>query len=1418
MCGVDRSTNYCAGCVENDGIVVAKYDKNCDTHCFPCGCKFSKQWILEDNVTPPLGFIENSIGDGSWVTFEVCSEAENVGADVAVAGSCGVDTSTNYCAGCVRIDGKVQVRYDKNCPCATTVTTSTTLPCFPCGCKIKQKWLIKDEVTRPLIPIENSIGDGSWFTFDECFKAERIWAEMAVGGMCGVDPFTNFCAGCVENEGKVTAQYDKNCSVATTLTTSTTMPCFPCGCRKVQQWLDTDAVPPPIIPIENPSGDGSWLTFEECFKAENIGAEEAVGGQCGVDASANYCAGCVENEGKVEAVYDRNCPDPTTTTVTTSTTMNCFPCGCKITQKWLNEDAILPPLIPIENPTGDGSWVTFDECFRAESSWAGLAVGGMCGVDPSTNFCAGCVENDGKVLAKYDENCPVTHCFPCGCEAVQQWLVKDEVPPPLIPIENSIGDGSWLTFDKCFKAENIGAGLTVGGKCGVDPSTNFCAGCVENDGKVEAKYDKNCPGPTTTTVTTSTTIPCFPCGCKKLQLFLNEDAIPPPLIPIENPIGDGSWVTYLECFKAENIGAEVAVGGMCGVDRSTNYCAGCVENDGKLQAQYHKHCPGATFVTPGSCGGNFTSLTDAIDCTITGTTNTRTWDVEFDLIASNATVENDSVTVHTSGTTNATMIMSSFTLEFDSTKWANASDNISVTGEFEFNATNETVEDFPNRTFAGYLATFATEKTNGRTNDSGNLTNWTITVETSTTTTTTTTSTTSTCVEPTTATGDFTLVDGFGFTRLWRLTCPTGSRPNPATGNIAYCSDSGDVLPHVTCEVDPGCDGSDTVPIGGSAIGTTCDAVMAEGATCNAVCAGGLASNFGSFVCIGGQMRHTSYCPEQSTVVLTSLAEKIAASVLLVLGRELVEATFRKSLAVALAVPEQNVQSVRWTVAAASTGRRVLAAYTVSYEVILRGTDSIWDVMRRASTVIDRGSDANRAFTRSMLSGGLEIIAMEYVVSPQSFEQLVVRTFSGAIIPMPSMTDYFDFNSSNWTLEDNTVETTTSTSTKTTVQDDSERAHAVLTTNTTMARTRVTLGLTNTSFAVEEENDTETLTNGTDASHDTITITTSTSTTASSVTDEFDESTTLGLHVPCDSVPTDPNGMYTEADDSWPDGTWWLRCDQGYIPAGGQNMSRCLATGVLRLAGQCQLSSCNGKQAAADHAGVAGTTCWEEMLEGEKCELKCLEGWQARGFFVCAWSQLLGSPLCLDQARGVGAIAVDVAKVSGALDIYIEPLPLDDGRNDTALLMSGFATFLSIPLTDVAFVNVTTSRPGRRIAAGHNRRLSTFGLRASMLSVVYEVWVEDAPRAQQITSSLREIGYLNTYARSLFTLVLASKGYTVEDISATQLPWLSEDPRVRLYEEQSHADGLVQSGNSLRVFLSFALTVVWWCRTCAPTT
>merc|ERR1712032_1436129 len=91
--------------------------------------------------------------------------------------------------------------------------------------------------------------------------------------------------------------------------------------------------------------------------------------------------------------------------------------------------------------------------------------------------------------------------------------------------------------------------------------------------------------------------------------------------------------------------------------------------------------------------------------------------------------------------------------------------------------------------------------------------------------------------------------------------------PDPRIGSFLFCSNFEDIeFSSPACEVDPGCMGTDAIPTGSSAIGTTCGPVIGEGATCVTVC-DGTALAIGAFVCSSGQILHMSHCIDADYVV-----------------------------------------------------------------------------------------------------------------------------------------------------------------------------------------------------------------------------------------------------------------------------------------------------------------------------------------------------------------------------------------------------------------------------------------------------------------------------------------------------------------------------------------------------------------------
>merc|ERR1740123_1851995 len=83
-----------------------------------------------------------------WDTFDQCAEALNYGNDDY--GLCGVDSRTNYCAGCVTNSG-IKAKYDQRCPATTTTTTTSTTFLGPptCKCKYEGTTLPKETWAAP---------------------------------------------------------------------------------------------------------------------------------------------------------------------------------------------------------------------------------------------------------------------------------------------------------------------------------------------------------------------------------------------------------------------------------------------------------------------------------------------------------------------------------------------------------------------------------------------------------------------------------------------------------------------------------------------------------------------------------------------------------------------------------------------------------------------------------------------------------------------------------------------------------------------------------------------------------------------------------------------------------------------------------------------------------------------------------------------------------------------------------------------------------------------------------------------------------------------------------------------------------------------------------------------------------------------
>jgi len=124
---------------------------------------------------------------------------------------------------------------------------------------------------------------------------------------------------------------------------------------------------------------------------------------------------------------------------------------------------------------------------------------------------------------------------------------------------------------------------------------------------------------------------CVPCGCETQQQWVNaEDPTALGFVPLPG-IGllSGSWVTFERCKEALNYGEPIEEYGKCGVDRGTNFCAGCVKtmNGGieVVEAKYDQGCPPTTTTTVTTTTvTTITTTTTTVTTTTTITTTTTT--------------------------------------------------------------------------------------------------------------------------------------------------------------------------------------------------------------------------------------------------------------------------------------------------------------------------------------------------------------------------------------------------------------------------------------------------------------------------------------------------------------------------------------------------------------------------------------------------------------------------------------------------------------------------------------------------------------------------------------------------------------------------------------------------------------------------
>merc|ERR1712037_492808 len=145
--------------------------------------------------------------------------------------------------------------------------------------------------------------------------------------------------------------------------------------------------------------------------------------------------------------------------------------------------------------------------------------------------------------------------------------------------------------------------------------------------------------------------------------------------------------------------------------------------------------------------------------------------------------------------------------------------------------------------------------------------------------------------------------------------------------------------------------------------------------------------------------------------VTNETVEKVAATLSMELDRQPTAVFLQSGIAAALNVSEQNVHGVQWASSRrllpaflGSNGRRLETKYTVSYEVIVPKNSSAAAVVLVAGRLAVDGASENQALKDSLRDNGITVGAVQQLVAPRSFSQVVARTASG-IVPIPKTSE-----------------------------------------------------------------------------------------------------------------------------------------------------------------------------------------------------------------------------------------------------------------------------------------------------------------------------------------------------------------------------------------------------------------------------
>lgn len=181
--------------------------------------------------------------------------------------------------------------------------------------------------------------------------------------------------------------------------------------------------------------------------------------------------------------------------------------------------------------------------------------------------------------------------------------------------------------------------------------------------------------------------------------------------------------------------------------------------------------------------------------------------------------------------------------------------------------------------------------------------------------------------------------------------------------------------------------------------------------SCEAVCTDNRKVE-GTIKCISGRLVDASHCVTD-TGFITETVTKVVGSLDLELSAAASVASLTLAIAGAVGVDQQYVfvsfrtvlgSSGRLLSAATSASLRSLAAtVSVDYEVAVPASCSPFecsasDVVAAALALSQPESDAERAFSESMLGSGVVVVSVSQINEPVTIESVVVRDEKGAVV------------------------------------------------------------------------------------------------------------------------------------------------------------------------------------------------------------------------------------------------------------------------------------------------------------------------------------------------------------------------------------------------------------------------------------